>query len=223
MAVSLRNERDLDREQEVAKSRRETTPTTPITLEADELAELTEVVIEQGQVDKGNEREGEQLSEQVVEKSFNKENTPSSGQRLTPAPFPQILAKQNIDDQYRKIMEMLQKNSIEYSIDGCFEGNAKHGSDKTYGSKVVYDPNSFPISCIIGSYAFAKALARPTSMLLQLDDRIVKKPTRVLDDMLVQVRKFVFPADFVILDCQMDEEIPIILGRSFSEERQSCF
>ncbi|XP_070032054.1 uncharacterized protein [Nicotiana tomentosiformis] len=101
----------------------------------------------------------------------------------------------------------------------------------------VYDPGSFTIPCTIGSYVFAKALcdlgasinlmllaiytklgigrARPTSMLLQLVDRTVKKPTGILDDVLVQVEKFVFPADFVILDCQVDEEIPIILERPF--------
>ncbi|XP_070015709.1 uncharacterized protein [Nicotiana sylvestris] len=57
--------------------------------------------------------------------------------------------------------------------------------------------------------------ASPTSMLLQLVDRTVKRPTGILDDVLVQVGKFVFPADFVILDCQVDEEIPLILGRPF--------
>ncbi|XP_075080483.1 uncharacterized protein LOC142165984 [Nicotiana tabacum] len=99
------------------------------------------------------------------------------------------------------------------------------------------DPGSFTIPCIIGSYAFAKALCdlgasinlmslavytklgigrdRPTSMLLQLADCTVKRPTGILDDMLVQVGKFVFPVDFVILDCQVDEEIPFILGRQF--------
>ncbi|XP_070039264.1 uncharacterized protein [Nicotiana tomentosiformis] len=99
------------------------------------------------------------------------------------------------------------------------------------------DPGSFTIPCIIGIYVFAKALcdlgdninlmpleiykklgigrARPTSMLLQLADRIVKIPTGILDDVLVQVGKFVFLADFVILDCQIDETIPIILGRPF--------
>ncbi|XP_019252728.1 PREDICTED: uncharacterized protein LOC109231524 [Nicotiana attenuata] len=101
----------------------------------------------------------------------------------------------------------------------------------------VSDPGSFIIPCTIGSYAFAKALcdlgasinlmplaiytklgigrARPTSMLLELADRTVKRPTGILDDVLVQVGKFVFPADFVILDCKLDEEIPIILGRPF--------
>ncbi|XP_070015509.1 uncharacterized protein [Nicotiana sylvestris] len=96
---------------------------------------------------------------------------------------------------------------------------------------------SFTIPCTIGSYAFAKALcdlganinlmpltvytklgigrARLTSMLLQLADHTVKRSTGILDDVLVQVEKFVFPADFVILDCQIDEEMPIILGRPF--------
>ncbi|XP_070029180.1 uncharacterized protein LOC142170327 [Nicotiana tabacum] len=52
-------------------------------------------------------------------------------------------------------------------------------------------------------------------MLLQLADQIVKSPSGILDDVLVQVGKFVFPVDFVILDCRVDEEIPIILDRPF--------
>ncbi|XP_070020353.1 uncharacterized protein [Nicotiana sylvestris] len=101
----------------------------------------------------------------------------------------------------------------------------------------LFDPGSFTIPCTIGNFGFAKALcdlgasinlmplaiykrlgigrARPTSMLLQLADRTVKRPSGILDDVLVQVGKFVFPADFVILDCWVDEKIPIILGRPF--------
>ncbi|XP_070022250.1 uncharacterized protein [Nicotiana sylvestris] len=97
------------------------------------------------------------------------------------------------------------------------------------------DPGSFTIPCTIGNFTFAKALcdlgasinlmplaiykrlgigrARPTSMLLQLADMTVKRPSGILDDVLIKVGKFVFPVDFVILDCKVDEEIPIILGR----------
>ncbi|XP_070021419.1 uncharacterized protein [Nicotiana sylvestris] len=99
------------------------------------------------------------------------------------------------------------------------------------------DLGSFTIPCTIGNFAFAKALcdlgasinlmplaiykrlgigrARPTSMLLQLADRTVKRPSGILDNVLIQVGKFVFPADFMILDCKVDEEILIILGRPF--------
>ncbi|XP_075112597.1 uncharacterized protein LOC142182288 [Nicotiana tabacum] len=58
-------------------------------------------------------------------------------------------------------------------------------------------------------------------MLLQLADRTVKRPTGILDDVLVQVGKFVFPANFAILDCQVDEEIPIILSRPFLATRRA--
>ena len=33
--------------------------------------------------------------------------------------------------------------------------------------------------------------------------------------MLVKVDKFIFPADFIVLDIEEDKEIPIILGRPF--------
>ena len=33
--------------------------------------------------------------------------------------------------------------------------------------------------------------------------------------MLVKVETFIFPADFVILDCEVDFELPIILERPF--------
>ncbi|XP_070023357.1 uncharacterized protein [Nicotiana sylvestris] len=101
----------------------------------------------------------------------------------------------------------------------------------------LFDPGSFTIPCTIDDFAFANALcdlgasinlmplaiykrlgigrARPTSMLLQLADRTVKRPSGILDDVLIQVGKFVFPTDFIILDCKVDEEIPIILGRPF--------
>ncbi|XP_075082544.1 uncharacterized protein LOC142166862 [Nicotiana tabacum] len=68
------------------------------------------------------------------------------------------------------------------------------------------DPRSFTIPCTIGSYAFSKALS---------DLGAMKRPLGIFDDVLVKVRKFVFPVDFVILDCMVDEEIPIILGRPF--------
>ena len=52
-------------------------------------------------------------------------------------------------------------------------------------------------------------------MRLLMADRIVKQPIGILHDVLVKVESFIFPADFVILDCEVDFEVPIILGRPF--------
>ena len=46
-------------------------------------------------------------------------------------------------------------------------------------------------------------------------DRTVKRPIGILHDVLVKVELFIFSADFVILDCEIDFEFPIILGRPF--------
>ena len=57
--------------------------------------------------------------------------------------------------------------------------------------------------------------ARPTTVTLQLADRSLTHPRGIIEDVLVKVDKFIFPADFIILDMQEDKEVPIILGRPF--------
>ena len=52
-------------------------------------------------------------------------------------------------------------------------------------------------------------------MRLLMADRTVKRPIRILHDVLVKVESFIFPADFVILYCEVDFEVPIILGSPF--------
>ncbi|XP_065633460.1 uncharacterized protein LOC136069159 [Quercus suber] len=56
---------------------------------------------------------------------------------------------------------------------------------------------------------------KPTTISLQLVDRSIKYPRVVIENVLVKVDKFIFPADFIVLDMDKDEEIPLILGRPF--------
>jgi hypothetical protein len=99
------------------------------------------------------------------------------------------------------------------------------------------DPGSFTIPCTIGSIYFERSLcdlgasvnlmplsvyrslglgeAKPTTISLQLADRSIKRPKGIVEDVLVKVDKFIFPADFIILDMEEDSNIPLILGRPF--------
>ncbi|XP_070013405.1 uncharacterized protein [Nicotiana sylvestris] len=99
------------------------------------------------------------------------------------------------------------------------------------------DPGAFTIPCTIRSVDFAKALCdlgasinlipysvfktsgigqpRATSMRLQMENRTMKRPLGIIDDVLVRVDNFILPINFVILDCKVDYEVPIILGRPF--------
>ncbi|XP_062075509.1 uncharacterized protein LOC133779577 [Humulus lupulus] len=69
------------------------------------------------------------------------------------------------------------------------------------------DPRSFTIPCTIE--------VKPTTVTLQLADQSLAHPDGNIDDVLVKVEKFIFLADFIVLDYEADNEVPIILGRPF--------
>ena len=54
-----------------------------------------------------------------------------------------------------------------------------------------------------------------TTISLQMTDKTFARPYDIVEDVLVMVDKFIFPADFVILDMEEQAEIPIILRRPF--------
>ncbi|XP_057739975.1 uncharacterized protein LOC130957098 [Arachis stenosperma] len=56
---------------------------------------------------------------------------------------------------------------------------------------------------------------KPTRMSLQLADRSLVIPNGVVENLLVKVGKFIFPANFVILNLDEEGSDSIILGRSF--------
>ena len=56
---------------------------------------------------------------------------------------------------------------------------------------------------------------KPINVSLQLADRSITYPKGILEDVLVNVDKFIFPVDFIVLDMEKDPEVPLILGRPF--------
>ena len=60
---------------------------------------------------------------------------------------------------------------------------------------------------------------KPTSITFSLADRSIKIPKGTIEDVLIQVDKFYYPVDFVVLDTEPvavgPNHVPIILGRPF--------
>ena len=101
----------------------------------------------------------------------------------------------------------------------------------------VKDPGTFTILCSIGTRYAGRTLCdlgarinlmplsvfkqlgvgeyRPTTVTLQLADRSHVYPEGKIEDVLVNVDKFIFPVDFIVLEFEADKEVPIILGRPF--------
>ena len=62
---------------------------------------------------------------------------------------------------------------------------------------------------------------KPTTISFLLADRSIKYPKGVIEDILVKVDKFIFSADFIVLDMDEVEEIPLISGRPFLATRRT--
>ncbi|GJS84131.1 reverse transcriptase domain-containing protein [Tanacetum coccineum] len=56
---------------------------------------------------------------------------------------------------------------------------------------------------------------KPTKMSVRLADRSFQYQVGIAKNMLIEVGKFTFPADFVILEMEEDSKVPLILGRPF--------
>ncbi|GJT94804.1 reverse transcriptase domain-containing protein [Tanacetum coccineum] len=55
----------------------------------------------------------------------------------------------------------------------------------------------------------------PTRMTLELANQSVAYPAGIAEDVFVQVGKFTFPADFVVVYYDVNPSVPVILGRPF--------
>jgi len=100
------------------------------------------------------------------------------------------------------------------------------------------DPGIFSISCKIGNMPFDKAMLdlgssinvmsrslfeqlkvgelKRTGLVIHLGDKSCAYPDGVIEDVLDQVDKLIFPADFFILDMgNASNDVPILLGRLF--------
>ncbi|XP_049347883.1 uncharacterized protein LOC125812438 [Solanum verrucosum] len=150
-------------------------------------------------------------------------------------PLPQRLVKKTEEGKYRRFISMLKHISINVPLIEALEqipGYVKFMKDLK-----KEDPGALIIPCTIWLLHFAKALCdlgasinlmplpihkklglgdpKPTAMRLLMADRTVKRPIGVLQDVLVNEEFFIFSVDFLILDYEVDFEVPIILGRPF--------
>ncbi|XP_047252244.1 uncharacterized protein LOC124887107 [Capsicum annuum] len=127
-----------------------------------------------------------------------------------------------------------ESNPVESEkLNGSIDISEKEDNKKEEVKKP--DPRAFTIPCIVGSTKFTKALCdivtsinlmlidiykklglgqpTPTMMRLVMANRLVKRSVGILQDGMVKVDNFIHPSDFVILDCDVNLEVPIILGR----------
>ena len=110
------------------------------------------------------------------------------------------------------------KTPVNYKDPGCPTISVNIGD--TYVEKALLDlgasVNLLPFSMY---QQLGLGELKPTTITLSLVDRSIKIPKGTVEDVLIQVDKFYYPVDFVVLDTEPvavgANHVPIILGRPF--------
>ncbi|XP_070043009.1 uncharacterized protein [Nicotiana tomentosiformis] len=108
-----------------------------------------------------------------------------------PPPYPQMLAKKNGENQFKMFTEMIKSLSINVPLVEALEQMPDYANFMKY---LVTKKRSMNFETIKVTY---------------------QRPLGVIEDILVRANKFILPADIVILDCEVDYEVLITLGRPF--------
>ena len=147
-----------------------------------------------------------------------------------------IKALEQMPDYAKFVMDMvITKRSVSFEDDDRMQHYRAISTRSLMQKKE--DPGAFTIPCTVGLLHFTKPLCdlsasinlmplsiykklglgdpKPTKMRLMMTDRIVKRRIGILHDVHVKVESFIFLANFVILDSEVDFEVPNIPGRSF--------
>ncbi|XP_015970202.1 uncharacterized protein LOC107493649 [Arachis duranensis] len=159
------------------------------------------------------------------------------GKSITPPlPYPQRFNKEVKDQHFHKFLETFKKLEINIPLAEALEQMPLVLIQKGLPPKLE-DPGSFFLPCTIGEVTVTKAMCdlgasinlipsslvkklhieevKPIQMSLELVNKSMVHPRGVVENLLVKVDSFIYPADFVVLESDEDDGDSVILGRPF--------
>ncbi|GKE30036.1 reverse transcriptase domain-containing protein [Tanacetum coccineum] len=141
--------------------------------------------------------------------------------------YPQLLRKEKMEAQYGKFLDMIRAVRINVPLIDVLAGMPNYGkflkeliSNKhkieQNSAAFLSDETDLGASINLMPYSLYAKLSlktlKPTKMSVRLVDRSFQYPVGIAENMLVEVGKFTFPGDFVILEMEEDSKVPLILG-----------
>nr|GEV48356.1 reverse transcriptase domain-containing protein [Tanacetum cinerariifolium] len=148
--------------------------------------------------------------------------------------YPQLLRKEKIEAQHGKFLDMIRVVRINVPFIDVLAGmpnyekflkeliSNKHKIKLIYAAFLTFSCNALAdlgASINLMPYSLYAKLSletlKPTKMSVRLADRSFQYLVGIAENMLVEVDKFTFPIDFVILEMEEDSKVSLILGRPF--------
>ncbi|GJS27298.1 reverse transcriptase domain-containing protein [Tanacetum coccineum] len=134
---------------------------------------------------------------------------------------------QNLENNFDRLADK-QSSRPSGSLSGNTQPNPRGNNSKAYQPpqsrnehvNVVFTRSADLCASInLMSYSLYAKLSletlKPTKMSVRLADRSFQYPVGIAENMLVEVGKFTFLADFVILEMEEEIKVPLIWGRPF--------
>ncbi|CAJ2638318.1 unnamed protein product [Trifolium pratense] len=142
-------------------------------------------------------------------------------------PYPHAPSKKDKERQYARFLDIFKRLQINIPFSEALEQmptyakfmkeiltkKRRYNDDEVIQLDASWSSiNLIPLSVIqrVGGLDITR-----TRMTLQLADKSITRPSGMAEDVLVKVDKFIFPIDFVVMDIDEDDDVPLILGRPF--------
>ncbi|XP_062075118.1 uncharacterized protein LOC133779141 [Humulus lupulus] len=144
---------------------------------------------------------------------------PESSISKQPPPSPQCFKKQKLDSQFKKFLDILKQLDINIQLVDALEQMPNYVKFmKDVLTRKIRLGASVNMMAMFVYKQLGIREVRPTIVTLQLADISLAHPDGKIEDVLVRVEKFIFPADFIVLEYEVDIEVPIILGGHFMQQ-----
>ncbi|XP_070035336.1 uncharacterized protein [Nicotiana tomentosiformis] len=145
---------------------------------------------------------------------------------MSALPFPQKLYREKLDKQFERFLDMLKQVNVNFPFiemlsqmliyAKCLKEilTKKRKIEETSVVKLTEYcnailQNKLPQKKLESEIGEIRSV--PISLLLA--DQTTLIPEGIMEDVLVQVDKFVFPVDFIVVNMEGNKEAPLILGR----------
>ncbi|XP_073137013.1 uncharacterized protein [Henckelia pumila] len=198
----------------------------PSNTEVNPIEHCKSIVLRSGKEVGVNESKAEVEKEKKVEEaeigdSVNSESKPRKSKdgsehksALKPKLYLQRFKKKTLDEQLDKFLEIFKKIHINIPFADVLEQITNYSK---FLKEVMSKKRKLEINLM--SLSVFKILelgkVKPTTITLQLADRLLTYLRGIIEDVLVKIDKFIFPTDFVVLDIEEDKNMSLILGRPF--------
>ncbi|XP_070042893.1 uncharacterized protein [Nicotiana tomentosiformis] len=143
-------------------------------------------------------------------------------------PFPQKLYREKLDKKFEKSLDVLKQVHVNLPFTEVLSQmhsyakfmkeilTKKRKIEKTSVVKLT-EHHSAILQNKLPQKKLEKEIGeiRSAPISLQLADQTTITPEGIVEDVSVRVDKFVFPVDFIVVNMEENNKVPLILGRQF--------